>query len=249
MKVLCITYKYEILAAGIVIIWHVILMMMFSYTGFGTILPVIYGLLFTSAAAWLSHYFSGKKHATAGRILAIFSILYLQLITMPSDEYESRPADEFRSAISILANFRTVSSEMLITIHQSPYAPVTAALHKYRDELPEYSWLISFEGSGDEMRPYLFNIRNNTAAYNHPGVRHAELTEDHLMVEIEKYSAMVTYAIPLDEPPPAFIINGEPNLPSPSGTFGATVYPHMLSVENHNRFQQLFYRLLTRIYS
>ncbi|MCH8558355.1 MAG: hypothetical protein LAT84_11045 [Balneolia bacterium] len=243
------SYKSELLAGGIVIIWHIILIMMFSYSGPGIILPVFYGLLFTAAAIWLSLYFNGKKHATAGKTLAIFSIVYLQLITMPSDEYESRPADEFRSAISILGNFRAVSPEMLITIHESPYAPVTAALHKYRDELPEYSWLISFEGSGEEVSPYLFNIRNNTAAYNHPGVRHAELTNEHLLVEIEKSNATVTYAIPLDEPPPAFTINGEPNLPSPSGTFRATVYPHMLSVDDHNRFQQLFYRLLTRIYS
>lgn len=222
---------------------------MFSYSGIQLLISVVAGIIFAGLGIWLAAYFSLRKRRIAGWTLGLLSIFYLQLITMPADQFESRPAEEVRSAISILGNFRSVSQEVLLQKHKPPYAPVTAALHKYKEELPEHSWLITFGESGDSETPYLFNIRNNTAAHNHPGVRHAELTQNHLMLEIEKSGTIVTYAVPLDENPPAFSIAGEPGLPSPAGSFQATVYPHLLSVENHNRFQQYFYRLLTRIYS
>ena len=243
------SYKPEFLVGGLIIAWQVLLIAMFSYSGIQLFIPVLAGLVFAGLGIWLAGYFHGRKHRSAGLILGLLSIFYLQLITMPADEFDSRPAEEVRSAISILGNFRSVSQEVLLQKHEPPYAPVTAALHKYKEELPEHSWLITFGESDDSETPYLFNIRNNTAAHNHPGVRHAELTEHHLVLEIEKSGTMVRYDVPLNENPPAFSISGEPGLPSPAGSFQATVYPHLLSVENHNRFQQYFYRLLNRIYS
>jgi len=237
------------IAAG-VMVWQILLIILFPYSFSSTLIILLLGLVFSSLSFGLVHYFNNKKHRLAGWGLVLLSSFYLQLITLPADKYDAQPVNEVRAAVSILVSTQPISPDFLLDKHEPPFAPITAALHKYDAELPEYSWIIRLECSEGQAPSYLFNIRNNIAGSNHPAMIRAELVEDYFLLEIIKHDIPVRYQIPLDKKFTPFTVSGRTgNTIAQQHTYEATVFPHMLSVSGHSVFQSLFYHILRQLHS
>lgn len=224
-------------------------------------------VMLTGAGVAVSAYFASKPRLRrrAGLLLALGCLLYLQLALQPENRYGVRPLTEVRGALSATLSYEALPQRLLHQKPEPPYALRTALLHKYRDEMPERSWLISFsydEGpatlsafgaeSGAEpfSRFYLFNLRNEQIGSNHPNMINARFTDEprRLMVDIMHDGKDFRYEIPLYYTGPQPLIVPGYSLADPAREASAMVYIHLTDAAQHSRFQQVYYDFLSTIY-
>lgn len=224
--------------------WQLCLLLLFNFDPQSFLLAAITGVAIATCSGLLVLYFSEKPIRYQGTVLVLVLAWYLQIITLPHDQFEARPADEFRAAGTLLVNPDNVRADFLFQRPRAPFAVATAAVHKYRDDLPDFSWYIRFSDQPAETGN-LINIRNEMAASTHPSFSNARIFEQYLIFEVEQYGTQVIYTIPLDKSALPFTAYG-----SPAGSnsdyhyFTAEVYPHILSPAQQSRFHLLFFRLL-----
>lgn len=238
--------------AALMLIWLVLLLFLFPLTTMSTLGGSLIGIGITGIAGFLALQFRNTKYRSVASVMILFLGSYFILQFLPADRYGSKPSSEVRTALSILVDAREIRPDFLHTVHDPPFAAITAALQKYSSELPEHSWMIRFydQNSGDDVPAYLFNIRSKKAASNHPAMTRASLDSSYFSFEIQQDEAVVLYRIPLEKRLSPFNVEGIPDVPFISGNhFVATVYPHMLDAGDHSGFQVFFYRLLSEIYS
>lgn len=221
-------------------------------------------LLLLAGGTLILSYFTNKPafRRRLGLALTLPFLLYLQLSVQPPNQYGVRPITEVRGAVNATLRYDGLSQQQLNQKPGAPYALRTALLHKYRDEVPEFSWLIGFDydrpatlsSSGfqaeDVNRFYLFNLRNQQAGSNHPNMINARLQAEpqRFVIDIAHDMADFRYEIPL------FYERAQPipvqgyALSDPSLRATAAVYIHLTDPARHSRFQQLYYRFLNAVY-
>ncbi len=252
MKKEAADYSASLVVAGLLTLWLLLLLWLFPLSVTSVLLGIGISGLIVLGASRLTHQFSRTSYRHVAYLLILLLGGYLILQFLPRDRYDSKPAAEVRAAVSILVQTQPIRPDFLQTTHEPPFAVITAALQKYNTELPDYSWMIRFEteDSTDETPYYLFNIRNDQAGSNYPGVVDASLSGEYFMLEVEQDGALVLYRIPLDRTLRPFTIEGIPDTPIASAaTFQARIHPHMLDAGIHSGFQAAFYRLLSELYS
>lgn len=221
-------------------------------------------LLTTVLAQALAAYFRPRPplRRRIGLALSLPALLYLLLQLQPANQYGVRPLTELRGAVNAAFRYEGLSQRLLHQKPEPPYALRTALFHKYRDEMPEHSWLISFydepAATPSAMQPpeqafdtfYLFNLRNQRAGTNHPDMLNARLQQNprRFVIDIAHQSGEYRYEIPMVyEQAQPVLVSGRA-LSETAGRATAAVYIHLTDPGRHSRFQQVYYRFLNLLY-
>ncbi|MCC5934098.1 MAG: hypothetical protein JJU35_07590 [Balneolales bacterium] len=236
----------RIIAATVlaVSLWQLCLLMLFTFEAQAFLLAAVTGMAIASCSGFLALYFSDKPHRNQGILIVLLLAWYLQIITLPNDRFDARPADEFRAAIGLMLKPDVIQADFLFQRPRAPYAAATAAVHKYQDDLPEHSWYIRFSDAPADSG-HLFNIRNEVAASSHPHFRNARIFEGYLVFEVDQFGESVLYRLPLNGEAIPFTAYGVPETgASGHDMYTAEVFPHILSPGQQSRFHTLFFHLL-----
>lgn len=228
-------------------------------------IPALVAILITAGVAG-SAYFAPKptgRRAT-GLLLLMLCLLYIQFSLQPENRYGVRPLTEVRGALNAAVNYEALPQQLLNQKPGPPYALRTALLHRYRDEMPQRSWLISFSGKARAdtrslstapqedtfNRFYLFNLRNEQIGSNHPNMLNARLQANpsRLILDIAHPGGDFRYEIPLYYARPQPIIVSGRAVSDSSLESSAKVYIHLTDAGQHSGFQQLYYRFLNVVY-
>lgn len=230
-------------------LWQLCLLMLFNFDAQAFMLAAITGMAIATCTGFLALYFSQKPHQHYGIALVLVLAWYLQVVSLPNDRFDARPADEFRAAVMLLLKPDAIQADFLFQRPRAPFVAATAAVHKYQDDLPDYSWFLRFNDDPSDSG-HLFNIRNEVAASSHPAFRQARIFEGYLLFEIEQFGENVLYRLPLNGSAIPFTIYGIPEHGATGyDIFTADVFPHILSPTQQSRFHALFFQLLNLRFS
>ncbi|MCH8568547.1 MAG: hypothetical protein LAT67_09800 [Balneolales bacterium] len=234
-----------------VLLW----LFLFSFSPLSLFRGILLCITVSVAAYFLGSYFNQRRYKYTGVILSFFALSYIYLIFLPTDKYGSKPADEIRIALIHLLKPELIRSDFLFEKHLPPYSGYVAAAQKYRDELPQKSWIICFSeitlpdtvSSCEADQYFIFNIRNDVIGTSYPDLADAEWRDHLLSFEILQQNEMVLYQIRTDTFEPGKRYKGIPSSTSQQ-TYYAVVYPHLLQPEMHSRFMRTYYAVMNLVF-
>lgn len=221
--------------------------LMFPYQTADFIRYVLFALVLSGLAAMLSTYIGKNWRRVPSVLLLAILLMYGTVLIAPADRYGALPSGEMRVAASAILTYDDLPESILFEAPSPPYSRHTAALHRYREEAPEFSWMIAFDAPGESADTYhLFNIRNDHIGTTYPALLDAENQSGKLWLLVLHDGIEVEYNIPID---------GKIRMDIPGKTieetgikaFSAVVIPHYLSVKGSQRFQSVYWRILELI--
>lgn len=231
-------------ACGLVI--YGIILFLFPVSGIILLKSILTGLALSLTFAALAHFASkGPRFVlTAALLLAAFAYLMIRLA--PESEQGIKPSKEIRTAVSGIVQYDALPEALIFSRPEPPYARFTAVLHRYRDEIPDYSWTIAFKNPYEtEADTYLLNIRNEQVGSSYPSIIGAKITGDSLRIDVlhnENYQK--NYHVPLDRRAKEKRLAAVNKSGREFAEFEMHLIPHYLEPRSIDRFQKFYWWIL-----
>ena len=159
--------------------------------------------------------------------------------------FGTSPDHEIRTALLASIQYDELTEAMILQEVQPPLSRLTAAAHRFRDELPQHSWSIAFSNPQESnLNSYLLNIRNNIAGYAYKNITHAQIVDNSVVLLISHQQKTVQYEFPILHSLESITITGRDTTGNTVSDYMMEVHPHFLKPLPEMRFQTLYWRFL-----
>jgi len=222
-----------------------VLLYLFPQIGLSTIYSLLTGMIVSMGFGVLA--IISKKNASYFFTITIliFLQIYVLIWIFPTDRFGASADEEFRTALQATIKYDDLQESMILQQVNPPYSRFTAAAHRFKDELPQYSWSIAFSNPHEtNHQSYLLNIRNDIAGYAYPNITDAQLNDDSLVLQVSHEQKKMRYEIPIRNSIDTITITGRDQSGQLDSDYVLEVHPHYLKPFSGMRFQALYWHIL-----